>query len=129
MEPPAQGWYDTGDIVTVDEAGYVSIIGRAKRFAKLGGEMISLTAVESLAATLWPGFQHAVVALADPRRGERLVLVSNATEVNRAAMLTAVKEQGLPELMVPKSIQQVDKVPVLGTGKTDYGAVKALATT
>ncbi len=127
LEPPPDGWYDTGDIVTVDGEGFVTIVGRAKRFAKLGGEMISLTAVEGLATTVWPGFQHAVVALADPRRGERLVLVSNAPGVDRAALLAVVKERGLPELMVPKTIQKVDKVPVLGTGKIDYGAVKKLA--
>src|SRR5207244_5943827 len=75
LQPPEGGWHDTGDIVTIDRDGFVAIKGRAKRFAKIGGEMISLAAVEALASELWPDGQSAVVTEPDPRRGERLVLV------------------------------------------------------
>lgn len=70
IEAPLEGWYDTGDIVTVDADGFVAIIGRAKRFPRVGGEMVSLAAVERIAETAVPETRHAVVALPDPRRGE-----------------------------------------------------------
>ena len=78
LEPPPDGWHDTGDIVTIDAQGFVTIKGRAKRFAKVGGEMISLAAVEALAGDLWPNALSAVVAVPDARKGERLILVTPA---------------------------------------------------
>ena len=126
LEPPAGGWYDTGDIVEIDEEGYVKIAGRAKRFAKVGGEMVSLTAVESHAAAVWPGCGHAVVTQADPKRGEQLILVSDCPNANRATMLEDAKKQGISELMIPKKLKIVDKLPVLGTGKIDYVAIKGM---
>ncbi|TVR08834.1 MAG: 2-acylglycerophosphoethanolamine acyltransferase, partial [Salinarimonadaceae bacterium] len=71
---PPDGWHDTGDIVSIQE-GVVSIRGRAKRFAKIGGEMVSLAAVESVIQELWPDHAHVVVALADKRKGEQLILL------------------------------------------------------
>jgi acyl-[acyl-carrier-protein]-phospholipid O-acyltransferase/long-chain-fatty-acid--[acyl-carrier-protein] ligase len=120
VQPPADGWYDTGDIVTVDDNGFVVIQGRAKRFAKVAGEMVSLGAVEEAVAALWPEGQHAVVALPDPRRGERLVLVTTAAAVDRAALAAGFKARRLSELALPRTILSRDALPLLGTGKTDY---------
>src|SRR5262249_58649071 len=89
--PPERSWHDTGDIVTIDRDGFVTIKGRAKRFAQIGGEMVSLAAVEALAAELWPEAQSAVVSEPDPRRGERLVLVTEKKRATRAAFQTYAK--------------------------------------
>ena len=121
--PPEDGWYDTGDIVEVDEAGYVTIKGRAKRFAKVGGEMVSLTAVEGFVNAVWPGFEHAVVNVPDPKKGEQLVLVTSFKDAAREPLLQYVKQNGIGELSLPKNILVIDKLPVLGTGKTDYVAL------
>jgi acyl-[acyl-carrier-protein]-phospholipid O-acyltransferase / long-chain-fatty-acid--[acyl-carrier-protein] ligase len=121
------GWYDTGDIVHIDNEGFVHIRGRAKRFAKIAGEMISLAAVEDLASKTWPEHIHAVVSLPDPAKGEQLVLLSTQPEAQRRALSEQAKQQGLSELHVPKNIFSVKTVPLLGTGKIDYGACKTLA--
>ncbi|MCB8822662.1 AMP-binding protein [Microvirga rosea] len=122
--PPEGGWHDTGDIVGIDKAGLVSILGRAKRFAKIGGEMVSLAAIETVAQSLWPAFNHVVVALPDPRKGEQVVLITDKPDADRDALLQHARDQGFPELWVPKAIL-VSAVPVLGSGKTDYaGAVE-----
>ena len=123
--PPAGGWYDTGDIVTVDD-GLVTIRGRAKRFAKIGGEMVSLAAIEVVVQGLWPDCGHVVVALPDPRRGEQIVLITEKPDADRDALLAHARAQGFPELWVPKAIL-VAPVPVLGSGKTDYGAAVEMA--
>jgi acyl-[acyl-carrier-protein]-phospholipid O-acyltransferase / long-chain-fatty-acid--[acyl-carrier-protein] ligase len=126
VQPPPAGWYDTGDIVEVDAQGYVTIQGRAKRFAKVAGEMVSLAAVEEQAEALWPGFQHAVLALPDERRGEKLVLVTTAPAADRGALAERFRETGLSELALPRAIVRRDKLPVLGSGKTDYVTLQSL---
>ena len=126
LEPPEGGWYDTGDIVTVDEAGFVAIVGRAKRFAKIGGEMVSLAAVEEFLHRLRPDSALAAVALPDPRKGERVVLVTTDPKLDRGAVVQAAKAQGVPELMIPAEVAHVPELPLLGTGKTDYPAVQKL---
>jgi acyl-[acyl-carrier-protein]-phospholipid O-acyltransferase/long-chain-fatty-acid--[acyl-carrier-protein] ligase len=128
LEKPPGGWYDTGDIVSFDSEGFITIHGRAKRFAKVAGEMISLAAVEERVEQLWPGSHHAVVALPDPRRGEQLVLVTDRQDAARDALVAAARESGLGELLVPRTILVVTRVPLLATGKVDYPAVLALAT-
>jgi acyl-[acyl-carrier-protein]-phospholipid O-acyltransferase/long-chain-fatty-acid--[acyl-carrier-protein] ligase len=125
--PPEGGWYDTGDIVEVDAEGFVIILGRARRFAKLGGEMVSLGAVEELAAAVRPEASHAAVALPDPRKGERVVLVTTDRTLDRAALLEAARRRGRPELVVPAELARVAELPLLGSGKTDYPAVQRLA--
>jgi acyl-[acyl-carrier-protein]-phospholipid O-acyltransferase/long-chain-fatty-acid--[acyl-carrier-protein] ligase len=126
IEPPRDGWYDTGDIVEIDDEGFVRIAGRAKRFAKIAGEMVPLNAVEELVGTLWPGRGHAVVTVPDPRRGEALVLVTEQEHPDRGALLAHAQDRGIPEIFVPRTIVPVKKLPLLGTGKTDYPAVKAM---
>uniref|UniRef100_A0A450YJY9 Acyl-[acyl-carrier-protein]-phospholipid O-acyltransferase / long-chain-fatty-acid--[acyl-carrier-protein] ligase n=1 Tax=Candidatus Kentrum sp. TC TaxID=2126339 RepID=A0A450YJY9_9GAMM len=117
------GWYDTGDIVSIDEDGYLWIQGRAKRFAKIGAEMVSLTAVEEFVYRAWPDFSHAVVAIADERKGERLILVTECNEIDRQLLVARAKSEGLSELDIPKQVVLMEAIPLLGTGKIDYAAV------
>jgi acyl-[acyl-carrier-protein]-phospholipid O-acyltransferase / long-chain-fatty-acid--[acyl-carrier-protein] ligase len=124
---PADGWHDTGDVVAVDSDGYVKIVGRAKRFAKIGGEMVSLSAVEDLCTSVWPASRHAVVSIADPRKGERLVLITDAPDASSSKLVEQAQKVGAAELGVPRKIIKVGEVPLLGTGKTDYAAAQRIA--
>ena len=121
------GWYDTGDIVEVDDDGFVTILGRAKRFAKIAGEMVSLGAVEDLAAATWPDHRSAAAALPDPRKGEQVVLLTERPGARRDELLATARTRGIAEVMVPKAVVVVEMVPLLGSGKTDYPAVQKLA--
>jgi acyl-[acyl-carrier-protein]-phospholipid O-acyltransferase / long-chain-fatty-acid--[acyl-carrier-protein] ligase len=127
VDPPPGGWYDTGDIVAIDAEGYVRILGRAKRFAKIAGEMVSLGAAENLPAAVWPNFKHAAVTLPDPRKGEQIVLVTDNPDANVEALLAEARRQGLAEVTVPRTLLTVPAVPLLATGKADYVAAKKLA--
>jgi len=120
LQPPVEGWHDSGDIVTIDDAGFVTIRGRAKRFAKIGGEMISLPAVESYAARLWPAAEHAVVTRPDARKGEQLVLFTTEADADARALQAWGRANGVTELALPRDIRVVAALPVLGTGKLDY---------
>jgi acyl-[acyl-carrier-protein]-phospholipid O-acyltransferase/long-chain-fatty-acid--[acyl-carrier-protein] ligase len=120
LEPPPDGWYDTGDIVDIDSEGFVTIKGRVKRFAKIAGEMVPLGGVEDLANKAYPKSAHAVVSLPDPKKGERLVLLTEHADVERAQLGATAREMGLPEIFVPRSIVHVKAIPLLGTGKVDY---------
>jgi acyl-[acyl-carrier-protein]-phospholipid O-acyltransferase/long-chain-fatty-acid--[acyl-carrier-protein] ligase len=126
LESPTEGWHDTGDIVAIDDDGFITIKGRAKRFAKIGGEMISLAAVEALATELWPDAASACAGVPDPRKGERLVLVTTHKGAGRAEFLALAKAKGASEMMVPAEFLVVDALPLLGSGKIDNVAVGKL---
>ncbi|MGE4560256.1 MAG: AMP-binding protein, partial [Desulfobulbus sp.] len=131
LQPPAsslgKGWYETGDVVEIDEEGFVRIVGRMKRFAKIAGEMISLEAVEKLAAAASPGFCHAVTALPDAARGEALVLFTTDPALTREQVSAAARDLGAAELAVPRDIRAIEALPLMGTGKIDYPGLCRLA--
>lgn len=127
LQPSQDEWYDTSDIVEVDDEGYVTIKGRAKRFGKIAGEMISLTAVETYINKASPAGHHVVVSVPDERKGEKLILVTNDKELSRQTVIQAAAEAEVSELMIPKVVILVASIPVLGTGKTNYPEVQKIA--
>jgi len=127
LHPPKDNWYDTGDIIAVDDEGFIFIQGRAKRFAKVAGEMVSLTAVEETVKKCWPEHEHVALAFPDPGKGERVVLMSTLEEPSRMVLVAYAKANGINELQVPKAYLYVSEIPLLGTGKIHYVAAQALA--
>ena len=129
LEPPPDGWHDTGDVVEMTDDDWITILGRVKRFAKIGGEMVSLTAAETLAASLWPDARHAVIAQPDGRKGERLVLVTDQRDAEVSQLVAHAQSLGHAELAAPRKIVRVAEIPVLGSGKTDYVAIQRMVET
>lgn len=125
--PPDKGWYSTGDIVNVDAGGFVTIKGRAKRFAKIAGEMVSLPMVEEYISELWPEFQHAVIHVPDHKKGEQLILYTTYDKASREEIVGFVKKHHIGEITIPRKIFVLKKMPLLGTGKIDYTALKEQA--
>ena len=125
--PPEGGWHDTGDVVSIDEDGFIAIRGRLKRFAKIGGETVSLAVVENIAAALWPDNAHAAVTVPDGRKGEQIVLITDARDVRREKLIAWARNHGVSELSVPRRVVMVESIPLLATGKTDYVTVQKLA--
>jgi acyl-[acyl-carrier-protein]-phospholipid O-acyltransferase/long-chain-fatty-acid--[acyl-carrier-protein] ligase len=123
---PSGNWYDTGDIVEIDEDGFIKIIDRVKRFAKVGGEMISLLAVESYVRSLYPEFICGVVAIPDERKGEQLVLVMHNKDLSKSALTKFFKDNGYPEIALPKYCITDVEMPLLSTGKIDYVKLKKI---
>jgi acyl-[acyl-carrier-protein]-phospholipid O-acyltransferase/long-chain-fatty-acid--[acyl-carrier-protein] ligase len=126
LEQPEGGWYDTGDIITSSPELFITIVGRARRFAKVGGEMVSLAAAESLAAALWPAFAHAVITQPDTRKGEALLLVTTNPDASVASLLAEARRRGIGEIMVPRQVRVIGRMPLLGTGKIDIPAVQRM---
>jgi acyl-[acyl-carrier-protein]-phospholipid O-acyltransferase/long-chain-fatty-acid--[acyl-carrier-protein] ligase len=127
LQPPEGGWYDTGDIVAVDDRGFIAIQGRLKRFAKIGGEMVSLTAVEGALQKMWPEALHAVVSVKDDKKGEKLILFTTQTDAKAEDITQYFRRQGINELSIPKQIEIVADLPLLGTGKLDYMTLQKTA--
>lgn len=131
LSPPwshlGEGWYDLGDVVEMDEDGYLCILGRLKRFAKVAGEMISLEVVEALARMASGEAMHAATCIPDPGRGESIVLFTTDASLTRDQLAQTAKEQGIPEIALPRRLRVVESLPVLGTGKVDYVRLKTLA--
>ena len=126
LQPLPEKWYDTGDIVSIDQDGFVTIHGRAKRFAKIAGEMVSLTAVESALDKLYNGTMQGIVTLPDEKKGEQLIFVTAAENASLTEIKAFFKQEGFSELWVPKKVVYMKKPPVLGTGKFDYQTARQL---
>lgn len=121
------GWHDTGDVVAADDDGYLTIRGRLKRFAKIGGELVSLSVAENCASTLWREHDHAAAVLPDGRKGEQIVLLTTNPEADRSNLQRWARSHGVKELSLPRKIYHVEEIPLLGTGKMDIGSVQRLA--
>ncbi len=120
LDRPENDWYDTGDIAEIDDGGFIRILGRAKRFAKIGGEMISLSQVEEILKARFPDNPLAVISVPDQKKGEQLVLFAAGIDITRNEIREIIKNEGISELAIPKQIIKLDEIPLNGTGKTDY---------
>lgn len=127
LAPPStlfgDGWHDTGDIVKVDD-GFIHIVGRAKRFAKIGGEMVSLAAVEEVACQLWPEAISAVITVLDEKKGEKLALLTTQHDAKRSALVNFIRANGIAEINIPRQVFTAESIPLLASGKIDFNGVK-----
>ncbi len=128
--PALDGWYGTGDIVTIDAENFIRIQGRLKRFAKISGEMVSLGAVEDALAGAFPQYglrcAVAIVARPDEDKGERLLAATNEPRLTLEAVRTVLRDKGIPNIAMPRELKVVSQIPKLGTGKTDHRSLEKL---
>jgi len=127
IQPVKDGWYQTGDIVSIDQRGFITLLGRARRFAKIAGEMVSLAAVEAAVAARWPASRHTAVGAPDARKGEIVVLLTESDEVDADVLPDHFRLHGLTELSLPRKIIRVPQIPLLGSGKVDFVRARELA--
>jgi acyl-[acyl-carrier-protein]-phospholipid O-acyltransferase/long-chain-fatty-acid--[acyl-carrier-protein] ligase len=120
LVPPPKGWHNTGDIVEVDEDKFVWIKGRQKRFAKIGGEMISLVAIEEVVNQLWPGRPQAVMAVEDFKKGERIILCTEEEHLDLVKLRESIKAAGLPDIATPRQFVRFEKIPLNPVGKLNF---------
>ena len=123
---PAGGWYDTGDVVSLDDMGFVYLKGRLKRFAKIGGEMVSLPSLENLVKKAYPDLEFECTAVAIPHdtKGEQIILVTTSDKITAEVLTPFIKQQGYTELYLPKAIVYRKELPILGSGKRDFVTLK-----
>jgi acyl-[acyl-carrier-protein]-phospholipid O-acyltransferase/long-chain-fatty-acid--[acyl-carrier-protein] ligase len=124
LHPPRSevgvGWYNTGDVVHIDEDGYLTILGRVKRFAKVAGEMVSLELVERIAYAASSEHKHAATVEQISGSGESTVLFTTDARLDRLMLVKAARQIGAQDLAVARRIVKVASLPLLGSGKTDY---------
>jgi acyl-[acyl-carrier-protein]-phospholipid O-acyltransferase/long-chain-fatty-acid--[acyl-carrier-protein] ligase len=120
------GWYDTGDVIDIDEDGVLTVVGRVRRFAKIAGEMVSLDVIEEVAREASPEHRHAVVLRTEAASGETTVLLTTDPQLNRSSMVHAARQLGRPELALSRRILCMPEIPVLASGKTDYVALETI---
>jgi acyl-[acyl-carrier-protein]-phospholipid O-acyltransferase/long-chain-fatty-acid--[acyl-carrier-protein] ligase len=128
------GWYNTGDIVTIDEDGFITLVGRASRFAKVGGEMVPFSVIEEALVTIAGGADDGapravVTAVPDEATGERLIVVHTALDVPPDDIVKGLVEAGLPRLFIPApaNFHEIESMPLIGIGKVDLEAINRFA--
>ena len=127
LVPPEGGWYKTGDVVEIDEIGFITIKDRIKRFAKIGGEMVSLKAVENMVCQAFGNkedFACGVVAIPHEHKGEQIVVVSTDKDLTLEILREFVKKNGYSELYLPRIVLIKEKIPTTATGKVDNLALR-----
>ncbi len=127
LTPPADNWHDTGDVAAFDADGFLTLHGRAKRFAKIGGEMVSLAQIEQRISDIWPEHRHVVCAVAHPTRGQQLVLITERPAPDLNGLRDALGACGIAELARPRRLVAVEALPILGSGKPDLRQAQTLA--